>query len=94
MTARDTYNSSVSSAEKSKLNTIAAAETAKQATISLSSDMVGYTLQSGNYANFAAAVKNANAAKLAALLAAEQTRQGAADAAREVLRGTGDLGPT
>ena len=56
MTARDTYESSVKTAGKSKADTLPTNEMAKQTTIDAKLSVVGYTLQTGNYANFAAAV--------------------------------------
>jgi predicted component of type VI protein secretion system len=60
MTARDTFNASVASAEKSKLNTIAAAETTRQATVDISNSFVGYNLQTGTFSSYQAAVTAAN----------------------------------
>jgi hypothetical protein len=94
MTARDSYVSSAKSAEATKLATIGAAETTKQEAINASGVNVGYTLQSGNYSNFAAAIAAANAAKAASLYAAEVSRQAALAVARDTLRTTGDLAPT
>lgn len=93
MTSRDTYNASVKSAATSKTVAVLAAETAQQETINASGCNVGYTLQTGNYANFAAAVKAANAAKIAALNAAETAKQMAIHAAKDTLRAAGDFGP-
>ena len=65
-----------------------------QETVNASGCNLGYTLQSGNYSNFAAAVKSANSAKIASIDSAEKAKQASVAAARETLRGTGDLGPT
>jgi hypothetical protein len=90
MTARTTYEASVKTAESAKVATLIAAETTKQTTVDASLSVVGYTLQSGNYASLAAAVKSANAAKLNSVFAAEQARQAALAAARDTLRDSGD----
>jgi hypothetical protein len=92
MSSRDTYISSVKGAAPVKTATLTANEGAKQATINASGVDVGYTTQTGNYANFASAVKSANIAKLNADFLAEQARQATVAAARDMLRATGDLG--
>lgn len=89
MTARDTYQSSVKSAEGSKVATVSTAETTKQETINASGVNVGYNLQTGNYANLAAAVKSANTAKIATLNTAEHAKQVAINVARDTLRNAG-----
>ena len=71
MTARTTYEASVKSAAQTQISTVIAAETTKQTTIDAALTVAGYTLQSGNYGNLAAAIKSANAAKLATVYAAE-----------------------
>jgi hypothetical protein len=93
MTARDTYNASVVSASKMQVTTLSTAQTSFQETINASGCNAGYTLQGGNYGNLAAAVKAANAARLAAVTNAETARQAAVAAARDTLKATGDLGP-
>jgi hypothetical protein len=93
MTARDTFNASVASAEKSKLNTIAAAETTRQATVDISNSFVGYNLQTGTFSSYQAAVTAANNAKIAALAAAEAAKQSAVAVARHTLQSTGDVNP-
>ena len=93
MTARQTFSSSVASAEATKVVAVTTAVAAAQETINQSGCNVGYNLQTGNYANFAAGVKSANAAKLAALNAAEVARQQSIMVARDTLRSTGDVGP-
>lgn len=93
MTARDTYNATLVSAGAAKHVALAVAETAKQTTVDASNSVVGYTLQFGNNVNLIAAVKSAAAAKAAAVLAAEQAKQASIAAARDTLRGTGDLAP-
>ena len=93
MTARDTYQSSIKSAAATKTATLTANELTKQETINASGVNVGYNLQSGNFANFDTATKSAVQAKRDADFGAEVARQKAADAAREALRATGDVGP-
>ena len=93
MTSRDTYNSSVKSAVAAKTATITANQTTAQETINANGVNVGYTLQTGNYANFAAGVKAANQAKRDADFAAEQTKQAAIMVARDTLRDSGDKAP-
>lgn len=92
MTSRDTYNSSIKTAVATNTSSVHSAEAAKQTTIDASLSVVGYTLQSGNYANLAASIKSAIAANQASLLAAEKAKQASIAAARDTLRGTGDLG--
>jgi hypothetical protein len=93
MTARDTFNSTVATATKTKVATDLQNEMIRQETINAAGVGVGYTLQAGNYAALAAAVKSAIAAKLTADLAAEQTKQASHAAARDTLRNSGDLAP-
>ena len=93
MTARTTYTASVQSAEIAKVVTVTAAQTAFQETINQSGCNAGYNLQTGNYANFATAVKNANTARISSLNAAETAKQASIMAARDTLRATGDLAP-
>jgi hypothetical protein len=93
MTARDTYQASVQSAVTKQIASINSAHTVFQETVNASGVNVGYTLQSGNYGNFAAAVKNANTARIAALQAAEHAKQVAINAARDTLKNSGDNGP-
>ena len=93
MSNRDTYASTVKAAEAVKVATVIAAETTKQTTIDMSKSVVGYTLQTGNFANLDAATKAANTAKLNSVFAAEQAKQAARDAARDTLRAAGDFGP-
>lgn len=93
MTARDTYNSTVATAAQTKAATLLSAEAAKQETINASGCNVGYNLQTGNYANFAAAIKSAINAKAASVAAAEATKQATIAAARDTLRNAGDVAP-
>lgn len=89
MTARDTYQSSVKSAASAKTATLTANQATAQETINANGVNVGYNLQTGNYANLATAVKNANIAKWNADFAAEQTKQASIAAARDTLRNAG-----
>jgi hypothetical protein len=93
MSNRDTYNSSIATAETTKTNTLATAVTTFQETVNAKGCNVGYITSGGNYTNFATAVANANAALIASRDAAERAKQASFHAARETLRGTGDLGP-
>jgi hypothetical protein len=63
-----------------------------RATIDGSNTAAGYTTQTGTYSTLKAAHDSAAKAKLAADLAAEQTRQASLAAARDTLRDTGDRG--
>jgi hypothetical protein len=93
MTSRDTWRSSVSSAEATKVATLINAEMTKQVTIDANKSVVGYTLQTGNYANFASAVASANQARWLATFNAEHAKQVAINAARDTLRDSGDRAP-
>lgn len=90
---RDTYNSSVKSAGSAKPATLTTNQAVAQETINASGCNAGYNLQTGNYANFNTAMKNAIAAKRDADFAAEQTKQASIALARDTLRNTGDLAP-
>jgi hypothetical protein len=92
MTARTTYAASVTAASAAQIAAVIATEMPFQETINAAGCNVGYSLQSGNYGNLAAAVKTANLAKLAALNAAEIAKQAAIAVARDTLRTTGDVG--
>ena len=92
MTARDTFNASVKTAAVVQVAAVTAAQTSFQETINASGCNVGYNLQTGNYANYLAAVKAANAAKIAAVHAAEAVKQTTIAAAKDTLRATGDVG--
>jgi len=91
MTARETYSSSVASAETTKKATLDAIPGTFQETVNASGVNVGYNTINGNYTNFA--VKTANSTKIASIDSAERTKQASVQAARETLRGTGDTGP-
>jgi hypothetical protein len=93
MSARDTYNASIASANSSKTVALNVAAMVAQTTIDAALTVVGYTQQTGNYAALAAAVAASNLAKSVAVYAAEVAKQAAHDLARETLRATGDLGP-
>jgi hypothetical protein len=93
MSNRDTYAVSVKAAAPVKTATLTTNQTTAQETINASGVNVGYTLQSGNYANLASAVKSANQAKRDADFTAEQTKQAALMVARDTLRDTGDRAP-
>jgi hypothetical protein len=93
MTARDVYIASVKSAAATKVSTELTNEVTRQTTVDANNSVVGYNLQSGNYANFAAS--HATARKQAAVngLAAEAARQIAISTAKDLLRDSGDKGP-
>jgi hypothetical protein len=93
MSNRDTFNASVKTAAVAAQATGVTNAITQQTTISAKCADVGYNLQTGNYANLAAAVANANKAAVAAGLLAEMTKQMAIHAAKDTLRSTGDLGP-
>ncbi len=93
MTIRDTYNTSVVAATAAKVPTKAANANAHQETIAASGKNVGYNNATGNFANFDAATRNANATYAAAQLNAEMIKQIAIQAAKDTLRATGDLAP-
>lgn len=91
MAARDTYNSTVATAEVTKAASIASAETVKQEAINASGCNTGFHqgVSTGSSASYEAAVKAANAAKLAAVTNAEIARQASLAAARDTLRNAG-----
>jgi hypothetical protein len=93
MSNRDTFNASVKTAVVVKVATDLTNTVVQQTTINAKCADVGYNLQTGNYANLAAAVASANKAAVAAGLLAEMTKQMAIHAAKDTLRSTGDLGP-
>jgi hypothetical protein len=88
MTARDTLNSSISSAETTKAATLAAAELTKQETINAQGCNVGLKLQNGNSA-YVTAIANANAALFTSRQNAEIARQASLAVARDTLRNAG-----
>ena len=92
MTARTTFEASVMKTGNVQNASLLANETTRQVACDAQNSVVGLVLQNGNAA-YVSAVKNANIAKVANDFAAEQTKQASRDAAREVLRSTGDVGP-
>jgi hypothetical protein len=94
MTARDTYNSSVTAAAVTKQVTTSANELTRQEAINAIGVNVGANPQFGATAAQIVTIKAAAQARRDADFAAEQARQAAVDRAREALRATGDLGPT
>lgn len=92
MTARSTYEAAITATGPTKTAALTANQTAAQETINAAGVNVGYNLQTGNFANLAAAVKTATQAKLAADFAVQQAQQATMAAARDALRATGDLG--
>jgi hypothetical protein len=93
MTSRTTYEASVKSAAATKISTELANEMTRQTTIDASNSVAGYNLQTGNYANLAAAHATARKQAVVNGLAAEAARQIAISNARDTLRATGDVGP-
>lgn len=87
--ARDTYTATLKAAAVVKTATLTANQTAFQETINQNGVNVGYNLQTGNYANFAAGVKSAIQAKRDADFLALQTKQAVEAAARDALRASG-----
>ena len=92
MTARDTFNASVASAQKTANATEQNNVQTAQVTIDAANTVVGYNLQTGNNANLIAATKKANAALTAARTAEEQAKQASITVARDALRSSGDYG--
>jgi hypothetical protein len=92
MTARQTYETSVQNSGPAQNVTVSNAEGTRQEAANQSGVNVGYTVQGGNYTNFANAVKNANTAKAATLDTAERTKQATQMVARDTLRDSGDRG--
>jgi hypothetical protein len=93
MTARDVYIASVKSAAATKVSTELTNEVTRQTTVDANNSVVGYNLQSGNYANFAASHATARKQAVVNGLAAEAARQIAISTAKDVLRDSGDKGP-
>jgi hypothetical protein len=94
MTARTDYSSSISTAESTKTNSIAAANAAHRATIDAALTTVGYRTETGDNVALRAAVTAANIAKLEALALAERVKQQAVAKAKDTLRDTGDRAAT
>jgi len=93
MTARTTYEASVKTAAAIKISTELTNEVLRQTTVDASASVVGYNLQTGNYANFAAAHATARKQAVVNGLAAEAARQIAISTAKDLLRDAGDKGP-
>jgi len=89
MTARDSYNQTVSNAELTKAAALAAGEMARQVAIDAVSSVVGTNLALGASSSQIAAVKSANNAKLASVNAAEAAKQASIAVARDTLRNAG-----
>jgi hypothetical protein len=81
-----TFETSVASAEATKIGTTASTEVTHQTSIDAKLSVIGYNNVSGNNANLVTAVVNANVAKLEALANAEKQKQRAVADAREALR--------
>jgi hypothetical protein len=93
MTARDTYNASVVSANTAVVATGISNAVAEQETINAKGVNVGYTTQTGTFANLDSATKTANALRLSNAFAREKAKQSSIAAARDTLRNAGDYGP-
>jgi hypothetical protein len=93
LTARDTFHNSCVAGEQAHVASSLANQITYQTSIDASKTVVGYNLQNGNFANFDSATRNANAALVANRAATESAKMAAWDAAREVLRASGDFGP-
>jgi len=91
--AEQTLANSIASAEATKATSLAAAQASFVAALTAAGPDVGYNLQSGNYAVFAAAVASANAAKSLARFNAEVQKQSSVQIARDTLKSTGDTSP-
>jgi hypothetical protein len=93
MTARTIYEASVKAAAAVKVVTELTNAGTHQTSNNASGCDAGYNLQTGNYANLKTAVDNANKARRAADLLAEQTKQNAIMVAKDLLRDSGDRAP-
>jgi hypothetical protein len=95
-TARETYASSINSANMTAAANRTLKEMARQTTRDANNSVVGFTTQSGNMANLQTAVNNANAGIFSGNNSGvtndpDAVRKASEQAAKEVLRGTGDL---
>lgn len=93
MGARDTYISSVKTAEITKAATNSANANAAQETINASGVNAGNPTGRGAGSALMTATANANAALAAARLLAEHNKQVSIQAAKDTLRSTGDVAP-
>jgi hypothetical protein len=91
MTNRDTYNTSCKSAETTKIAQSLVDSNSEQETLQANKCNVGYTLQSGNFANLDSATRTENLARFNNALARERARQSSISSAKDTLRGTGIL---
>jgi hypothetical protein len=93
MTARDTYNSSVTSAEKTKLGTLQTATVTLQESINAVGVNAGKPPAFGYSAADDLTIRNACKTYQTTALKAEHDKQVAVNNARSTLQGTGDVGP-
>ena len=93
MTARETYNASLITANKAVVATGIAHASSEQATRDASASVAGYTTQTGTFSSLDSATRNANAARFNNWLAREQTKQASIAAAKDTLRDAGDRAP-
>ena len=91
--AEQTLANSIASAEATKATSLAAAQASYVSALTAATADIGYTLQSGSYSAYAAAVTAANNAKLLARFNAEVAKQSSIQSARDTLKSTGDLTP-
>jgi hypothetical protein len=88
----ETYHASIASASTTKKATLDAAVGTAITTINVGGVDAGYRLGfPTNAATYTAAVASANAALIASRASAEQTRQASVNAAKETLRGQGEI---
>jgi hypothetical protein len=80
------YETTVASAGKTQLATVASTETTHQTSVDAANSVVGYNNVSGNNATLVSTTITANIAKLEALANAEKSKQASVAAARELLR--------
>jgi hypothetical protein len=95
MGARETYQAAVIAAEKAKIAAFQAATVSHQVAVNAASVDAGINPARGVADGSAldAAVRNANAAYATARLAAEMAKQVTVQAAKDVLRNSGDNAP-
>ena len=92
MTANnDTYLRSVKSAEATKTNALAAAQSNYVSSLTAATCDIGHLATSSTgFATYDAAVRAANAAKLDALWAAERAKQAAIQTAKDLIHSHGE----
>jgi len=94
LSARDTFNASVASAETTKLTTFQKATNTAQESINVATINQGINPARGLTDTQIASVKAANVAFQVTAQKAEHDKQVAINNARDALRATGDVNPT